>query len=325
MGFTGFVRLYRKWFKIWGSLPVFAWVKAAALYRQGDFAHAAVYYEKGLLRHPTHPARHCARIDLAYCLFKLGRLDDAESHLKQVTKHLPYSREAALRLAQIQMWVGETGEAAWTLRNCLRYNPFEPELVASFLLAVLENNGPSYLLNEAVHATFALDASQMKLPKLEVARALLAITRGDVLTGRAVLVGVVTQPKAPLEAHLYLAELLKNEGRADLARQQLHHALAQEPNHPRVLAQLAEIYLEAGADYNPHYAQQLATSAAQNTAWQSPREMHTLAKAFYHLGDKMTALMIASQAKKVGADRGAYRDAKCLDELIASLSTGTIS
>ena len=73
-------------FKIWGPLPVVTWVRAAAYYRAGKFSRARDYYLKGLEKYSTHPARYCARIDLAYCLFKLGDLQEAKDHLGYVTQ-----------------------------------------------------------------------------------------------------------------------------------------------------------------------------------------------------------------------------------------------
>jgi hypothetical protein len=52
--------------------------------------------------------------------------------------------------------------------------------------------------------------------------------------------------------------------------------------------------------------------------------MHLLAEAYYHSGDKISALVVASKAKQAGTRlMGTYRDVRMLDELIESLSAGT--
>ena len=81
-----------KWWKTWKTIPILEWVQAAALFRSGEYRLAEKFYRKGLKRHPNHIAHHCARLDLAYCLFKLGRLAEAEQELKQVALSLPEMR-----------------------------------------------------------------------------------------------------------------------------------------------------------------------------------------------------------------------------------------
>jgi len=82
--------------------------------------------------------------------------------------------------------------------------------------------------------------------------------------------------------------------------------------------------MKAGPFYNGEYAKQLAIGACQLTNWSSPREMHLLAEAYYHTGDKISALVVASKAKQAGTRlMGTYRDVRVLEQLIESLSSGT--
>lgn len=318
------ITLIRTWWKTWRTLPVWAWVRAAALYRSGSFEAAARLYRHGLRRHGTHPAHFCARLDLAYCLFKLGFIEDAAHHLRYVTTHLPGSREAFVRLARLQMWSGQSLEAAWTLRRALRSIEVDPELAALFLLAVLDNGGPGYLLDEAIEAHKKVETEGDDFPRLQAARARLEMIRGNYAAGRETLERLVEGEDVPFEALMLLAEVLLKEEEIAPARKLLRRAMASSPDHPRVLSLLAESYLRSGESYNSEYAKQLAIGACQLTNWTSPREMHILAESYYHAGDRISALVVASKAKQAGTRlMGSYRGVRCLDQLIESLSSGT--
>lgn len=326
MNILNFFQLQYKWLKIWGSLPVSSWVRGAYYYKAGNFKKALVCYRSGLSKYPHHEASNCARIDMAYCMFKLGLIKEAKQALEYVIDFVPQSKEASLRLARLQIWLGDYFEAAWIMREVLKASPYEPEIVATMVLATLENGGPTFLLEEALSAMQKLSGKTRSHPKLEVAKAYLEIKKGNYEKGRSILISNVNRKKVPIEGHIYLAELLIKERRIALARRQLKQALATDPRNPRVLSLLAETYLQPGPFFNPEYARQLATSASQNTNWLSQREMHVLAQAYYQLGDKMAALVIASKAKHVGQDRpSAYQASQDLDRFITRLSEGTLS
>lgn len=322
----GSLAVVRRWWATWRTLPVASWVKAANLYREGNFAEAEVYYARGLQRYANHPAQFCARLDYAYCLFKSRKFGEAEKQLRTVISGLPKTAEGYLRLARLQLWTGHSLDAAWTARRAISEIGVSPDLAALFLYSVVENGGPQYLLREALRAAdeLELDRDHAAARKLNAARARQAYieTRSD---GAFKDIGDCAQDKdAPFEAILMYAETLLDEDRVAEARQELRRALGSAPEHPRVLSLLAETYLRSGVFYEPNYAQQLAATACQCTNWQSPREMHILAEAYYHSGDKIAALVTASKAKQVGSRlMGEYKDVKNLDRLIESLSSGT--
>ncbi len=323
------VQIITKWWKTWHTLPVYAWVKAAALYRKGQFLEAEKYYRRGLEKHPGHPAHYCARIDLAYCHFKLGRLEEAEQELRAVSTQLPQSREAYLRMARLQMWKGQPLEAAWTMRRALRQVPVDPEFASVYLIAALDSGAPGYLLSEALQASKSVEIDETRAPKLHAARARAALSTHaeesiEYQAARTRLAQISAANDAPYEAILLFAEILISEGKIAHARRLLRRGMQSAADHPRILSMLAETYLKSGPFYNAEYAKQLATTACQNTCWASPREMHILAEAYYHVGDKVSALIIASKAKELGSRLlGTYRDTKTLDRLIESLSSGT--
>lgn len=316
----------RRWWTTWRTLPVISWVKAANLYRAGNFNEAEIHYARGLKRYAHHPAQFCARLDYAYCLFKSKKFDEAEKQLRTVISGLPKIAEGYLRLARLQLWTGHSLDAAWTARRGIAEVGALPELAALFLYSVVENGGPQYMLREALKAAEDVEAEHDHAPlkKLIAARARQAYVDSKSEGALKDLRDIAEEKDAPFEAILMYAETLLDMERVAEARQELRRALGAAPEHPRVLSLLAETYLRSGIFYEPNYAQQLAAAACQCTNWQSPREMHILAEAYYHSGDKIAALVTASKAKQVGSRiLGEYKDVKNLDRLIESLSSGT--
>lgn len=324
------IKMYRKWWKTWGTLPVTPWIKAASLYRSGNFADAAKKYRDGLARFAHHPARFCARLDLAYCLFRTGDLKGAEAELRFAAAHAPESREAHLRLGQFLVWVGRPLEAAWVLRRAIKFVAPDAELAATLLSAAIDGCGPRYLVKDALEAVRQAEQSQNVTErgekKLRVARAKLLLSKGDYDRARTQLARLSCDGYTCLDAVLAFSEILIREGKVSFARQQLRRGLSAAPHHPRVLSLLAESYLKPGQFFNADYAAQLATNACQCSDWSSPREMHILAEAHLLRGDKIAALLMASKAKEAGSRLlGAYPQASSLNALIQDLSTGTLA
>ena len=317
------IRSIKSWWFTWGCLPVFDWIKASDLYRAGRYQQAANLYRAGLEKHPQHHASTCARIDLAYCLFKICDFRGAERILKDVIAFDASYKDAYVRLAQLHLWLGFGLEAAWAARRGLKQMPHDSELVGLFIRAVLDNGGPSYLLSEALRELKSLKGQSQSL-KIQVSRARALIMQGYPEEGREMLKDLANLPTTSLEAVLYFGEQLLRENKIAEAREYLQRALAASPEHPRVLSLLAETYL-IGDTAEPEFAAKLATQACQATRWSSPRDMHVLADAHLHNGDKMSALLVASRARDMGSRlMGSYSAVKSLDELIENLSSGTI-
>lgn len=318
------LNLYYRWWKTWKRLPVISWIRAASLYRQKNYEAAQQLYRHGLRYNANHPACNSARLDLAYCLFKLHRFDEAQEELRKIISQAPQIKDAHLRLIRVQMWVGATLDAAWSARRALQHCEADPELVALFIMNVIDHDGTSFLLQEALKAAESLDHIKREHLLLQCALAKLSARRGGREHAKKVLSQICMQPASPCEAFVLLAELLHDEGNVAQSRQELKRAMTISPDHPRTLSLFAETYLKSGPFYNPDYARQLATSACQFSNWASPRELHILAEAYYHAGDKISALVSASKAKEAGTRvLGSYRDVKNLEKLIETLTAGT--
>lgn len=320
------LKLSYKWWSNWRTLPVYAWIRAAVFYRAGDFRTAERLYREGLERHPTHPAHISARLDFAYCLFRNRKLSEAEEQLKSLCLESPYTREAYLRLARLQLWTGLTHEAASTMVKALRVFPIDAELASIFAIAAIDNGGPSDLIDEAEEALYSAPCDDSHSQLAQVARARMHAWRGQHEAGKRELMRLASQPRAIFEAVVALGILLLDEGRCMEARHQLSRALAVTPDHPHVLSLLALTYLRADAEHlNPDYAAQLATAACQHTGWNSSRELYILAESHLRRGDRMAALLSASRAQQVGRRDSHPRFAQDIDQLIEELASGSLS
>ena len=318
------IKVYSEWITRWRAIPVSSWINAAHLYRATRYQEASELYQLGLARHPTHPARVSALLDLSHCLFKLRKLEEAEATLRKAVHLSPSDREGYIRLARLQLWLGYATEAAWTMRSCLQKVSPDPELISVFLTAVVDSGGVSYLVQEAKDALSQFHAEPEAYPRLEVARARFEMLVGDYEDGRERLSKLAALDRGPFDAVVGYAEVLLEDGKVAYARHHLHRALIVAPDHPKVLGLIARTYLEEGAFFDPEAAMTLATKACQATAWRGIHEMHVLARAYATMDDKISALLIASKAKDTGRRLlGSYREAKDLDALISTLSVGT--
>lgn len=309
-----------KWVKVWKTFPVLPWIKASVLFRRGQFKKAIQYYDRGLHSNKSHPANFCARLDLAHCLREEGRILEAEKHLKYVVNNIPQSKEANLRLAKLQLATGRSLDAAWTLRRAMRFMPQDHQMLGLFLYAALDNKGPYFLIDEGLEHVKALDRRGVDM-LLEAVLAKIQYQKKKSTTARNAFLELLEQEDLPVEVYIMVAELYFEGHDIFRARDILRAALEISPEHPRVLSLLAEIYLRSGTLYNASYARQLAQQACQKAHWLSPREMHVLAEAYYHLDDKISALIVASKAQEEGNRLlGSYKHSADLERLIENLS-----
>lgn len=313
------IRARREWIARWQSLPVSAWISAAEHYQRGEFAKAAALYERGLSTHPNSPAKVNALLDLGHCLFRLSRFAEAEQYLRQATTDAPHEREAYVRLARLQLWLGYSHEALWTMRVCLQRMSPDPELATLFITAVVESGGSFSGISEAKEILQGLHYDAEGFPRLEVARARLSLITNDSESARDDLAKIASMDGGPFEAVVAFAEILLKEGKIAYARHHLHRSLTVAPEHPRVLRLLAATYLREGTYFEPEYAVQIAQKACQVTAWRGVHEMYTLAQAFITVGEQGAALLVACKAKDLVAKLlGSYPEVVELERKLQS-------
>lgn len=318
--------LYLRWWKTWKTLPVRQWVKAARFYRVGQFKEAERLYIDGLEKYQRHPARFSARLDLAFCLFKNKKYDEARDQLERVIISEPRIKESYVRLARLQLWIGHTVEATWTARRALQLLQPDGDLVGLFLFAALENHSTQQLVTEGLELYKELSQDEQLNPMLQLALAKREITNNRIIRPWKPIHPLLTGELQSVEAMTYHGELLLKEKDIEQARHQLQRALSYRPDSPQILSLLAKIYLIEGEHFNSSFALQLSQNACQNSGWKNPRALHVLANCYAAQGDKMSALLIASKAKDVGSRLlGTYVEGGSLERLISDLSIGTLA
>jgi predicted Zn-dependent protease len=309
--------LYIKWWKTWKSLPVRQWLKASVAYRQGSYELAADLYQKGLIANPNHRAESSAKLDLSYCLFQLGKIDESQQILKNLIYKKEISKMAYRRLIKQQILLGNYIEAAWSARRALQEFKGDAYFESYFIFAVVENPVPSHLLQELKDLCGSNSSSEYESALRMTGQAVYELALGKKERASKIFAQVLLKPHSPFEAYLYYGQMLLKENEIMHARKYLRIAMQIQPNSPKVLALFAETYLKPGIFYRPEFAAQLAISAAQKSFWQNPWILEALATAYHASGDKMSALVIASKAQAICKHvHGFDTQTKSLDRLI---------
>lgn len=317
-------RLTVHFIKIWRSLPVLSWIRAALLYRAGCHEAAISLYERGLKRHPIHPAAFCARLDLADCLFRVQRFSDCEEHLRILMLQRPDERAPYLRLVKMKMWQGLFHDAGLVAIRSARRLESDAELVGLALWCFMSARSCPELVRELL-AVERLMPSQRRNDGC-LLRGVLGwywYEHGERQKGAAELARVaLSGERQSVEVILAFAEVLLNADRVTQARDSLHRALALRPGYPLTLSLLARCYLHTDC-YQPHYAVQLATEACRSSGWRSARMLHLLAEAHYRRGEYSTAMMMAQKAHHETRHVPVhYPDLAALEELLSALDSG---
>jgi tetratricopeptide (TPR) repeat protein len=197
----------------------------------------------------------------------------------------------------------------------------DPELVTLFISAVVDSGGNPTSIAEAQKLLQQLHYDAGGFPRLEVARARLALLVDKADEARDDLARLAALDRGPFEAVVAFAEVLVSEGKLAYARHQLHRALAVASDHPKVLRLLARTYMHEGPFFEPEYAVQLALRACQVTNWRGIHELYILAQAYVTAGDKVAALLAATKAKEVAARLlGGYPDVVHLEKLLQGIA-----
>ena len=294
-----------QWIKVWKSLPVLSWLRAARYFRTEDFRSAAYHYELGLRRHSNHGAAHCARLDFAYCLYSLGDYERAESELQLIVSDVAPLKDSYLLLARIQTASGDTDKAAKTMSQCLTLFGAEDDVVIAFAFTVFGSESSFELIAqahtqlEALKSKLSLDCNN--IPLIETALALYESRYGDPELGEQRLSRALATLNGPYEAVVLRGEGLLRAGRIQQARAQLRRALLSGARDPKPAGLLAKTYLQEGIFCEPERAIELATIACKNSGWKNPEYLQILADAYQANNDELSAGLMDSRAKGLKA------------------------
>jgi tetratricopeptide (TPR) repeat protein len=295
------------WWQVWHTLPIFPWIKGADCFRRGDYRSAATHYLRGINKHPTHKAAFCAHLDYAYCLYRIGNLNEAARALSKVTLTRSPIKDAFLLLARIQMFTGDPESAIGTLRRGMLNFRKDNQLVVSYVNCVINAKGTPEQLEEARDLLEALrmriDLNDPLMVALDSALACYEVRYGDYERGQQLLSRVIATGTAPFDAVLLRGESMLEEGLTFPGRGLIARAMSMSPADPRPAIALAKSYLADSETAEPRYAIQLATNACQLSQWQSIEALQLLMEAYNSAGESSIAELVQERLRTVAASR----------------------
>lgn len=294
-----------RWYRLWGTFPVWSWVNAAAEFKKQDFRLAAELYRKGLRRFPKHPAAQSAKLDLGYCLYRLDKFEEAGVELEQIIAEHTLLRDAYLLQAKMLLILGRCTPALRLLALAMHRFPEDARVLSQYAHVALTHPLEHEIADElkqrlvAVKCRLSLEDNDNTL--LDTALAQYEMVWGDMSRGERVLARVLATGKAPFEAILLRGEKLLAQGRILPARELLTRAMRMSTRDPRPLMLLAASYLQSGTYENYDYAVQLAEQACRLSHWQHPECLNVLASAHEAKGDSARAQLYFERTKHVPA------------------------
>jgi len=265
---------YLNWWKVWRTLPVANWVRAAALFRKKDFRQAAALYQKGIKSNPDHPAVECARLDYAYALLQVEKHQEAEDVLKDLCERQVSLPDAYFILARHYVKGEMYVEALQLLKKVTEKYPAQARLLGLYALTAWMYG---FTLLDEKEIEYRLIVARNKLTPRDQAWAIvttaLAVRCHKLSRHREseeYLSQVVAMGAAPVEAFLLRYRQLGNLSKPDRAVDQLQRAIRLSPRDPRPLYEYAR-HLSSARDYDTlNHARQLAERASQLSFYRSP-------------------------------------------------------
>lgn len=284
------------WMRMWKSLPVLSWIRAASAFVEGDFNAAAKFYQSGLERHTRHPARHCARLDFSYCLFRQGKLVEATKELEALLADGAVLKNAYLLLARLQHTQGASLAALSTICEYLDHSPDDIQALVAYVHVSGQSRIRLPKLQQvkaelsASKSRFLIDDHRQLL--IDAALAHYEIRFGERAVGERLLARVLATGQAPTEAVLLRGEAFLEVGRIEQARQQLERAYRMSPQNPIAPRLLAETYLVPGDFEEPTWAVQLAEVSCKLSGWKNARSLEVLSRAYDVCGEDVGAELV---------------------------------
>jgi tetratricopeptide (TPR) repeat protein len=302
-----------KWFQVWKCLPVLSWVKAAQFYKNSDFVSAKRCYQDGIKKYPKHKAADLARLDLAYCYYRDGELEDALVELQQIVDSKAVkkcSEDVYYLLSRINYVLGNEREQLDYLRKGAKLFPDSVKIWTFYLHSLAGHSckahnsiiAEAHFVKEYVEdLRRPLAITDANLDKLDTAIAHFMLVFDDMELGESMISRVLAGNTAPYEAILIRGSRLLESDRVLLARQQLTRAMGIDPRDPVPVRLLAESYMIEGQFYNVHWAEQLANSSCKISSWKNQKSLETLKRAYSEVEELDTAELIDSRIAKLVA------------------------
>lgn len=287
-----FLKACIKWQKTWHTMPVFDWVKAANLYKKGQYYHAAKLYKKGMESHSHHIAFKSAQNDYLICLMKTGEYLLCASYLERLVSDDNCEQKYLLQLASIYLRFGEVKKRQELLIKCVQKYGIDEFNIAQIIHSSIDAGEINYF------------SSKLRLSLGKIKKNIFintAISRWNYqlnmsAANRATIANLAAQSNAPLEAQLIYADILRQEDRYDYARKHYVKAMVIAPRDPRPYIGNAKCLLYLGLEHHINSALGMALEAVRLSCWKNHMALQILAECYVKTGDKITALMVADLA-----------------------------
>lgn len=290
------------WYLQWRSFPVVDWISAAEHFKAKDFHSASKLYKKGLVRRKGHKASVCARFDYAYCLYRLGKSDEAVSELNIIISSKNSIRDAFILLSSIYLYKGDNASALEVLNRGRENFKGDVKLLCSYAHCLMNSNAKKI---EFLDVKKELDEQRRALPLdsdglnlVDAALARYEMIHGKQEIGDRLLARMLAAGAAPIELIILRGDRLIEKGRIQLGRDQYSRALEKSPQNPKPMLALAKSYLICGHE-EPLKAVQLATAACTLSSWKDVEALKVLAEANRINGDCDGAELFDSRASSL--------------------------
>ncbi len=301
------IKDYLNWWKVWRSLPVANWVKAAALFRDKDFRQAAELYRRGIASNPRHPAVECARLDYAYALLQLEQHDEAQEILEDLCKRGVSLPDCYYILARHYVKGEMYVEALQLLKTVTERHPNQARLLGLYALTawmygfeLIDEKEIEYRL---IVARNKLTPRDQAWPIVTTALAVRCFAQSRLRESEEYLSQVLAIGAAPVEAYLLRYQQLGKLSKMDRAVDQLQRAIRLSPRDPRPLFEYAR-YLARAKDFETlNHARQLALRATELSFYRSPSALLLYSELEGRIGSASKADILESHSFYLKSER----------------------
>ena len=328
------IKLVASWVSMWKCVPVLDWIRAAESYCSESYRQAAYYYDRALRHKPNHPASDCARLDLAYCLYRLGEKERIVNLLSPLVKRRVKLSQVYILLSKVLIQMGKCGIAqSVTARGCEVF-PNSVEMLVAHVFASLfggqdhaaalphlinkvmqmeeqkdkdssikfalkkVNAQPEIYLNQADSDSISKTQKAIKA-QIRTALAWVEHLHGDSAAAEAFLADAVFLGAESVELYLLLSERQFEERRISTAREMLSEAIRVDPSDPRPLCEMAKSYLRDGGQKDAQASLFFASKACQLSSWINLEYLVVLRQAYEGCGDFDAAELISLRLEKL--------------------------